>query len=344
MSLDPYKVLGVDKKANAEAIKSAYRKLARQYHPDVNPGDKAAEERFKEISEAYDILSDPAKKSEYDNLGREAFYERGFGGAGYQRPDFSGAAFSFEDLFGELFGGARAASGRRGSSGAAGGFSFDGAFGGRPQPQRGEDAKLNLSISLKEAAFGTEAKLELGVPSACPKCQGQGLLAAGGGVRPCPDCGGRGQVTQLENLKVKIPAGIKDGQRVRLKGKGSPGRHGGLAGDLLVEVQIKPDPIFTRKDRDLQRDLPVSLYEALLGGSVEVPTLSGRAALKIPAGTQNGARMRLKGQGMPETKKDKAGDLYVTVRVVLPTALSEEAKSLTSQLARLAPVNLGGAR
>ena len=333
MSLDPYKVLGVDKKAEASTIKSAYRKLARKYHPDVNPGDKASEEKFKEISEAYDILSDPAKKEEYDNLGREAFYERGFGGAGYQRPDFSQGGFSFEDIFGDLFGGGAKRSG-------GGGFSFERHFGGAAAapPRKGDDVNLKLSISLREAAAGTEVKLELGIPKTCPQCHGQGVLSSGGGVRSCPNCGGRGQVNQLESLKAKVPPGIKDGQKIRLKGKGSPGENNGPAGDLLVEVTIKPDPVFTRKDQNLMADLPVSLYTLLQGGQVEAPTLSGRAQLKIPAGTQNGTKMRLKGQGMPAVKNTAAGDLYVTIKVVLPTKLNAEAKKLVSQLAEAAPL------
>jgi len=334
MSLDPYKVLGVEKNAEASSIKSAYRKLARKYHPDVNPNDKAAEEKFKEISEAYDILSDPAKKEEYDNLGREAFYERGFGGAGYQRPDFSQGGFSFEDIFGDLFGG-----GGRASGGRSGGFSFERRFGGTSAaPRRGDDVHLKVAISLREAAVGTEVKLELGVPQTCPQCQGQGIVSSGGGVRTCPTCGGRGKVNHLENLKAKIPAGIKDGQKIRLKGKGSPGENNGPAGDLLVEVNIRPDSVFSRKDRDLSTDLPVSLYTLLLGGPVEVPTLTGRATLKIPAGTQNGTKMRLKGQGMPETNKDGPGDLYVSLKAVLPAKLNAEAKKLVNSLAEIAPV------
>jgi len=329
-------VLGVEKNADASAIKSAYRKLARKFHPDVNPGDKAAEDKFKEISEAYDILSDPTKKDEFDNLGREAFYERGFGGTGYQRPDFSGGGFSFEDIFGDLFGG-----GGQKVSGRSGGatFSFGRGFGGgAPTPRRGDDINLKLAISLREAAEGTEAKLELGIPRTCTQCQGQGVVASGGGVRNCPSCGGRGQVNQLENLKAKIPAGIKNGQKVRLKGKGAPGDNGGPAGDLLVEVTVRPDPVFTRQDRDLSADLPVGLYDLMLGGTVEVPTLMGRASLKVPAGTQNGTKMRLKGQGMPATKKDAAGDLYVTIKVVLPGKLSAEAKKIVANLAEAAPL------
>ncbi|MDR2945523.1 MAG: DnaJ domain-containing protein [Candidatus Adiutrix sp.] len=335
MSQDPYKTLGVEKNADAAAIKSAYRKLARKYHPDVNPDNKAAEDKFKEVSEAYDILSDPAKKAEYDNLGREAFYERGFGGAGYQRPDFSQGGFSFEDIFGDLFGGgSRRSAGR----GGAGGFQFDRRFGGQAAPKRGDDAHLNLSISLREAVGGTEAALEVGLPKTCPQCQGQGIVASGGGVRSCPTCGGRGQVSQVENLKAKIPAGIKSGQKVRLKGKGSPGENGGPSGDLLVEVTVLPDPVFTRNGQNLSADLTVGLYDLLLGGTVAAPTLGGRAQLKIPSGTQNGTKMRLKGQGLPATKKEAAGDLYVTLKAALPTKLSAEAKALAEQLAEAAPL------
>ncbi len=331
MSLDPYKVLGIEKKADEAAIKSAYRQLARKYHPDLNPNDKAAEDKFKEISEAYDILSDPAKRSEYDQLGREAFYERGFGGAGYQRPDFNQGGFSFEDIFGELFGG------RSGRNGRSAGFNFEGSFGGAPS-RKGADGNFKMTISLKEAAFGTEAQLEVNLPQRCPKCQGQGVVAAGGGIQTCPTCGGRGQASHVESLKVKIPAGIEDGQKVRLRGKGSPGENGGPAGDLLVEIAIKSDSVFTRVKRDLQIELPLSLYDALLGATVEVPTLSGRASLKIPQGTANGTKMRLKGQGLPATAKKEAGDLYVTLKVILPQNLSPEAQELVQKLAELAPL------
>jgi len=331
MSQDPYKTLGVDKKAGAEAIKAAYRRLARQYHPDVNPDNQAAEEKFKEISEAYDILSDEEKRREYDSLGRKAFYERGFGGAGYQRPDFSGAGFSFEEIFNDLFGGARTGR-RRGRAG----FSFD-----QPEPGRGQDLGQALSISLREAALGTEAALDLNQLQPCLACHGQGLVSAAGGVRPCPSCRGRGQISRPQSLKVKIPAGINSGQKVRLKGQGWPGLNGGPPGDLLVEVTVRPDPVFTRQDRDLGVKLPVSLYELLLGGPVSVPTLAGRATLKVPLGTQNGTRMRLKGQGFPAGGREKAGDLYVTLEAVLPVRLNAEAVALVERLAQAAPVSTG---
>ena len=324
MSLDPYKTLGVDKKADAAAVKAAYRRLARQYHPDKNPGDQAAEEKFKKISEAYDILSDPEKKREYDSLGREAFYTRGFGGSGYQRPDFSD--FSFEDIWGDLFGGAR--TGRR-----------RGSFGGRAaRPGRGEDLASSVSLSFREAALGTEVSLEATILQTCSACQGQGFLAAGGGVRSCPDCGGRGRVGRPQSLKAKIPAGIQEGQKIRLQGKGTPGEGGGPPGDLLVEVTVRPDPVFTRAGRDLNAELPVSLYDLLLGGTVEAPTLTGRASLKVPAGARNGARLRLKGQGLPAARQEASGDLYVTLKAVLPGKLSAEARALVERLAEAAPV------
>ena len=331
MGVDPYKLLGVDKNADANAIKSAYRKLARKYHPDVNPGDQAAENKFKEISESYDILSDPAKKKEYDNLGGDAFYEKAFGGTGYQRPDFNQGGFSFEDIFGELFGGASpgASSNRRNN--------FD--RGLAPKPQKGADVDFKLTISLAEVASGTETKLVVNTPYPCPQCQGQGVMSSGGGVRSCSRCAGKGTVSQPKNLKVKIPAAIKEGQKIRLAGKGSPGENGGAAGDILVEVTIKPDPIFTYKGTNLYADAPVGLYEALLGGTVQVPTLTSRAQLKVPAGTQNGAKMRLKGQGMPANKTEPTGDLYLTIKVILPTQLTDEAKELVSTLAALAPTN-----
>lgn len=339
MSLDPYKILGVEKDADAAAIKSAYRKLARKYHPDVNPGNAEAENRFKEISEAYDILSDPDKKREFDNLGRDAFYERGFGGTGYQRPDFDfsqGGGFSFNDIFGDLFGGGQTAHGSR----PGGGFSFNTGFGNRAaaRPAKGADLTLKLSITLREAAEGTEATLELALPVTCPQCQGQGIVSNGGGVRNCPACGGRGQVNQTENLKAKIPAGIKDGQKVRLKGKGSLGVNGGQPGDLMLEVSIKPDPVFTRQGDDLLAEVSVSLYDLLKGGALEVPTLTGRASLKLPAGTQNGAKMRLKGQGMPISKKKEHGDLYISLKAKLPAKLSPEALELVDKLAEAAPL------
>jgi molecular chaperone DnaJ len=186
--------------------------------------------------------------------------------------------------------------------------------------------------------LGAEAALDLNQPQPCPSCQGQGVLSAGGGVRPCPACHGQGQVGRPQSLKVKIPAGLESGQKIRLKGQGAPGLNGGPPGDLLVEVTVRPDPVFTRQGRDLEMELPVSLYEMLLGGQASVSTLTGRATLKVPAGTQNGTRMRLKGQGLPAAGREKAGDLYVALKAVLPARLPPEAVSLAERLAQAAPV------
>ena len=330
MSLDAYKVLGVAKDAKPEAIKAAYRKLARKYHPDVNPGDTAAEDKFKEISEAYDILSDPVKKAEYDNLGREDFYKKGFGGTGYQRPDFSRGGFSFDDIFGDLFGNTtQSRSGQRANFG----------FGSTPA-RKGSDYNYKITISLREAATGVEVPLDLKLPQTCPQCQGQGIMASGGGVRSCPSCQGQGHTLKKESLKAKIPAAIESGQKVRLRGKGAAGTNGGPAGDLLLEVEVRPDAVFSRQGQNLYADCPVSLYDALLGATIEVATLFGRANLKLPEGLANGAKMRLKGQGLPATKNKDAGDLYITLTVVLPAKLTEEAKGHLAEIAKLAPISI----
>ncbi|MDR3203590.1 MAG: DnaJ domain-containing protein [Deltaproteobacteria bacterium] len=345
MTLDPYKTLGVEKNASPDSIKKAYRNLARKYHPDVNPNDKSAEEKFKELSMAYDILSDPNKKAEYDNLGREAFFERGFNGAGY-KPNFDSHSFSFDDIFADFFANDKfnssSKTGRKNSSfsfGTADGGPF-GNFGGfTKKATKGGDRELKLTLSFREAVNGTELTLELDMPEICSNCQGQGMISNGRGVRNCPECRGRGSVVSRQTIKAKVPAGIKDGQKIRLRGKGFPGENGGQPGDLNLIVQVSPDPVFVREgDVDLKLEKSLSLYDALLGGKIEVPTLSGPATLKIPAGTQNGSKFRLKGKGVNSGKK--TGDLYVAVKVLLPTSISEEAKELLSQLKELAPVHI----
>jgi len=372
MNFDPYEELGVSKEASQEDIKKAYRQLARKHHPDVNPGNKEAEEKFKRISEAYDILGDPAKREEYDRLGQQGFYEQAFGGQGYQRPDFS-QGFSFEDLFGDLFGG-RAQAGRRFSFGPnfgepRGGFDF---FQAQAGPQQGGDQLYRLNIDFREAVFGTEKTLEferavpcsacggqgldLSSTQACPTCKGTGRATSKQGqrqvmttcsncggsgrlgqARPCPTCRGQGQVLKHETIKARIPAGVDNGSKVRLAGKGLPGRDGGPPGDLYLEIEVRPDPVFRREGRDLYTEVPISFLDAVLGGKVEVPTLTGRATLKIPAGTQNGQKFRLKGQGVPKTKSKPAGDLYVSVKVMIPRNLTPEAKGLFEQLREKVP-------
>ncbi|MDR0355376.1 MAG: DnaJ domain-containing protein [Deltaproteobacteria bacterium] len=334
MSLDPYKTLGVDKKASPEAIKKAYRTLARQYHPDVNPGDKKAEEKFKELSMAYDILSDPQKKTEYDNLGQEQFYTNFNNGAGYQA-DFDNLAALFEQLMGRS---TRASSSRRGGSRTSRSSPFDFGFESfsRPQPVKGNDVENALKLDFREAVKGLTVTMELDLPQQCPRCRGKGRADNGGGSL-CLSCQGKGVVSARETIKTRIPAGVQDKQKIRLRGKGGPGQNGGPPGDLLLSVNIAPDPVFTRDaDNNLFEEKKISLYMALLGGKVEVQTISGTASLRIPAGTQNGAKFRIKGQGVASEKK--TGDLYVLIKIVLPKNLSSEAGEMVEKLQELAPV------
>lgn len=375
---DPYKVLGVSKEATQDQIKKAYRKLARKHHPDVNPGDPGAEEKFKELSEAYDILGDAAKRKEYDHLGQQQFYESGFGGTGYQRPEPSSSA-GFQDLFGDLFGGRQA---------GGGGYEFRTVFGGGDEeegpfyrgqagPRRGGDQVYDLSVSFREAVSGTERVLEFERPVTCAVCGGQGVVAGAGQacpsckgtgkvsqkkggrqvMSPCPQCGGSGRAQSFapcgacggqgrtlsrEKIKARIPAGVETGSKVRLAGKGAPGQAGGRAGDLFLRIEVAPDPLFTRQGRDVEIQTQVTLFEAVLGGRIEVPTpTGGRAALTLPPGTQNGQRFRLRGKGVPATKKTPAGDLYVVIKVVLPREVSPEARAMFEQLKEMAPVEAG---
>jgi DnaJ-class molecular chaperone len=336
MSLDPYKALGVDKTADAEAIKKAYRKLALKYHPDKNPGDKAAEEKFKELSEAYDILSDPDKKAAYDNLGGEQFYTRGTDGRGYQAPDFSKGFPRFEefdDFISQIFGGGF-------------GGSFGGSFGGQsksrggkrgPAPRRGRDHEFPIQLNFLDAARGSKVNLSFDLPVGCPTCGGTGTITYGNGLRGCPECGGTGKAKKKTEISVTIPSGATDGQRLRIKGKGEPGEFGGPSGDIILAVTVAPDKVFKRDGLNLLVDKKVSLYTLLLGGRTEVPTLNGRTSLSVPKAAQNGAKLRLKGLGITQNK-GKAGDMIVTLRAVLPTNISEEAQAEVERLADLAPV------
>ena len=324
MNFDPYEVLGVGKDASADDIRKAYRKLARKHHPDVNPGDKGAEDKFKQLSEAYDILGDETKRAEYDRLGQQQFYDQAFDGGGYERPDF-GTEFRFEDMFGDLFGG--------GAQTAGGGAQFHtfftrgGSGGGFPGfqtgPQRGGDLSFRLGIGFREAIFGTEKTLEFDRPTACGVCHGAGVTEQG---QPCPACGGRGQAVSREKIKARIPAGVDNGSRVRLAGKGHPGPGGGPAGDLYLEIEVEPDPVFRRDGRNILVETDITMFDAALGGKIEVPTLTGRAKLTIPPGTQNGRKFRLKGKGVAAGKNKPAGDLLVSVRVLIPESLTSEAR------------------
>lgn len=334
---DYYSILGVPKGSPEKDIKAAYRKLARKYHPDVNPGDKSAEARFKEVNEAYEVLSDPDKRKKYDQYGSdfenaEAFarareqarqqysgYGRTAGGGSpyttYENIDMGDLNEVFENLF-------------KGFGGAAGAR-----MGGRRAARRGEDIQHPLEISLEEAFNGTKRVLDLQTESVCPVCQGMGRFKNG----LCNQCGGHGRVVKPRRLEVKIPAGVKDGSKVRVAGEGNPGS-GGPNGDLYLVIKIAPHPIFKREGEDLTVDVPVSLTTAVLGGEVQVPTLKGsKLALKIPPETQNGKIFRLTRQGMPKLNDTVRGDMLARVSVVLPVNLTEKERSLFEQFKALRP-------
>jgi len=348
---DYYEVLGVSRTATADEIKSAYRKLAMKYHPDRNPGDKAAEEKFKEAAEAYDVLHDADKRAKYDQFGHQAFANGG--GAG----GFGAGGMNMEDIFsmfGDVFGG------HASGGGSFGGFSdFFGGMGSRSRrradpnaPRRGDDMTYRLEIDFDEAIFGSTRDLELTMPAACPACQGtgaapgskrvvcptcggHGVVMGGGGFlriqqtcptcngegstleKPCRACHGTGHATAKQKIALKIPAGVDTGSRLRIVGKGGGGLRGGENGDLYVQLVVRGSDLFEREGQDLFVDVPVSPVTAALGGSVGVPTPDGEAQLKIPEGTPNGKLFRLRGKGVPSLRGGAAGDL--TARVVLET-------------------------
>ncbi|MCR5267701.1 MAG: molecular chaperone DnaJ [Lachnospiraceae bacterium] len=345
---DYYEVLGVDKNADEATIKKAYRNLAKKYHPDMNPGDAEAEKKFKEASEAYAVLSDPDKKRQYDQFGHAAF-ENGAPGGGF---DFSGMDFTdiFGDLFGDLFGGGRSRS--RASNG----------------PMKGANVRTSVRISFEEAVFGVDKELELNLKDPCPTCKGSGAKPGTtpvtctkcggkgqvvytqqslfGMIRnvqtcpecqgtgkmvkeKCPDCRGAGYVSSRKKIQVSIPAGIDEGQCVRIRDKGEPGANGGPRGDLLVEVIVNRHPIFQRQDRNIFSTAPISYAVAALGGDVVLDTVDGKVIYEVKPGTQTDTKIRLKGKGVPSLRnKDVRGDHYVTLIVQTPDRLSNEAKDL----------------
>jgi len=324
---DYYSILGLSRSASDKDIKQAYRKLARKYHPDVNPGNKAAEEKFKEINQAYEVLSDAEKRKKYDQFGEGWEHAEQFSQTG--RRGQPGAGFDFSQF---NFGGAGGATFTAGGAGMDSIFEelFTGSRGRRPQPRRGQDIEHPVEISLEEAFSGTSRILSLQSEEPCPTCSGTGRTQNA----VCATCRGAGAVPRLRQLEVKIPAGVKTGSRVRIAGKGGAGR-GGAPGDLYLLITVLPHASFERQDDDLVTNVLLPLTTAMLGGKVEVPTLKGKLELKVPAETQNGRIFRLAGQGMPRLGKEGRGDLLARINVVLPLKLSAEEKELFTRLRSL---------
>ena len=346
---DYYEVLGVERTCSAQELKSSFRRLAVQFHPDKNAGDKKAEERFKELSEAYEVLSDPDKRARYDRFGHQA--PGGFGPSPFDQ-GFGGANINdiFEGIFGDIFGGG----GRR----------------GRGSRSRGSDLRYNLEVTFTEAAFGTEAKVKIPrhktcdscrgsgarsgtAPKQCPTCHGTGELrltqgffqiarpcghCQGSGkvvTDPCPSCKGAGKVENESVLSVKVPAGVDTGTRLKLTGEGEPGERGGPPGDLYVVVHVQEHPIFIREDTEVICEVPISFTQAALGAQIDVPTLDGKVKMKIPAGTQSGKVFRLKGKGIPSLNGYQRGDQHVRITVEVPEKLTRKQRELLEQFASI---------
>jgi molecular chaperone DnaJ len=352
---DYYAILTVERSASAEEIRKSYRKLAVQFHPDKNPGDKTAEDKFKELGEAYEVLSDPQKRAAYDHYGHAAFDRRAGGG-------FSRTAGGFHDpfdIFREVFGG---------------GNIFDDLFGGGrsdpTQPQRGDDLRYDMEITFEEAAHGCEKEISVTKPERCEVCHGSGA-EAGSETRTCPACGGRGQIITARGIfsiaqtcpqcqgagrvtekpckacrgigrrdrpskiKLRIPAGVDSGSRLRSSGNGEAGLRGGPSGDLYVVLHVKPHEIFQRDGDDLLCEVPVGFVQAALGAEIDVPTLSGKSAIRIPPGTQPGTMFRLKGKGIKNVQGYGHGDLHVRINVEVPTHLSAAQKAKLQEFAGL---------
>jgi molecular chaperone DnaJ len=344
---DFYETLGVKKGASEDEIKKAYRKLARRYHPDANPGDEKAEERFKEIQEAHSVLSDPEKRKQYDAGGM-------FGGGGFR---FDPSAFrtgfgSVGDIFSDLFG--------RGGGGAGAG----------PGRQRGRDLETDVRLSFRQAINGTEISVNVPVdgecptchgsgakpgttPKTCPNCQGSGVETQGQGMfsitqpchvcggrgtiidEPCPTCGGSGTTRQTKRYRVKIPPGVREGSRIRLGGKGEPGLGGGPPGDLYVVTHVAPSPIFKRKGDNVEVDVPLTIAEAVTGATIEVPTLAGTKRIRVPAGTSDGSVQRLRDEGPEKLSGRGRGDIHYRFRIEVPKSLTEEQKEAVEHLSKV---------
>jgi molecular chaperone DnaJ len=357
---DYYKTLGVDKKATPEEIKKSYRKLARKYHPDANPDDKNAEARFKEISQAHDVLGDPEKRKQYDSASGPFATGAGPGGGfgGFGNFDFD--ASSMGDILSNLFGGSSA--GGRGGAGAR----------QRPRPERGADLEAQVSISFEQANDGGQVPLQVPMhatcdtchgtgakpgttPSVCPRCEGRGVETQGQGAfsisqpcsrcggsgtiieDPCPTCHGAGAVRTVKRLRVNIPAGVRDGSRIRLAGKGEPGRRGGPPGDLYLITHVTPSPVFKRKGANFEVEVPLSIPEAVGGAEVQVPTLDGTKTLRVKPGTAHGTVQRLRGEGPPKLSSGSPparGDLHYRFVIDVPEDLSEEQKDAVAAMSK----------
>jgi molecular chaperone DnaJ len=339
---DPYKTLGVDRKASDEEVKKTYRKLARRYHPDRNAGDKQAEERFKEVQEAYSILSDPEKRRAYDSGG-------GIFGGGFDPGAFRGGFGGFGDILSDLFGGGRGP-------------------GGPTRPERGRDLEIDVHISFEQAMEGAQVPVSVPMsapcatcrgtgakpgtsPQICSRCQGRGVEAESQGLfsisqpcrqcggtgteikEPCPTCGGTGRTRQVKRYRVNIPAGVRDGSRVRLAGKGEAGPRGGAPGDLFVVTRVGPSTIFERKGDNLEVEVPITIPEAIRGATIEVPTLTGRKRIRVPPGTQHGTVQRLRGEGPPKLGGRGRGDIRYRLVVDVPRSLSREQRDVVDELA-----------
>ncbi|MBU1669676.1 MAG: molecular chaperone DnaJ [Actinobacteria bacterium] len=371
---DYYKTLGVPKDAGKDDIKKAYRKLAHEYHPDKNPGNKAAEEKFKEIAEAYEVLSNDEKRSQYDSgrlfTGAGAGPQGGFRpedfGGGFQGFDFgAGQGFEFSGDIGDIFN-----MFGMGGAGAGGGQPR-----GRRRGQRGNDVEVTVNMSFDDALSGAEVPVTMNrtqacetckglgsapgtLPETCSNCGGRGTVTESQGMfglsRPCPVCGGRGTIIRNpcptchgvgtlrvpKKTKVRIPPGVSDGSRIRFKGKGEHGQGGGPAGDLYVLAKVEKHPFFGRKNSDITLEVPLTFSEAALGTSVEVPTTAGKVKLKIPAGTQSGRVFRMRGKGAPKLKGKGHGDMLVTVKVAVPQKLNKKEREAIEGLAEVEPGDL----
>jgi DnaJ-class molecular chaperone len=340
---DYYEVLGVSRSASADEIKTAYRKLARKFHPDLNPGDKAAEERFKELQEAYDTLSDAENRKLFDKYGENWKAVKQGGGApppGWEGTRTTGApgAGGF-DFSGFDFGGFG-----RGGGGESAGFDifeemFSGAAGrtgpGRQRGRRtrGEDVEAQLELSLEEAHRGGRRTLQMQAAETCPTCNGTGLVGDAAD-KTCPACGGSGQVLKPKAIEVNIPAGVRDGSTVRLAGQGGAGMNGTQPGDLYLRIRLRPHPVFAVRGDDLEIELPIAPWEAVLGTKVEVPTIDGKVDLTIPAGAQSGQRLRLRGQGLNKRGGGR-GNEYVRLKIATPKEISDEERRLYEELRKV---------